>query len=98
MKTKEELEEAIKDTITGYKEIIFGPGTPVCMVCLKELRRQQVINHKVYDQNLIDDTLRKLVWEVLQKNNLMDVDTMIDRRTGQVLDSVVDSRYWKDTL
>ena len=27
MKTKEELEEAIKDTITGYKEIIFGPGT-----------------------------------------------------------------------
>ena len=24
MKTKEELEEAIKDTITRYKEIIFG--------------------------------------------------------------------------
>ena len=84
MKTKEELEEAIKDTITGYKEIIFGPGTPVCMAYLKELRRQQDINQKVYDQNLIDETLRK-------KN-------MIDRRTGQVLDSVVNSRYWKDTL
>ena len=37
MKTKEELEEAIKDTITGYKEIIFGPGTPVCMACLDKL-------------------------------------------------------------
>ena len=24
MNTKEELEEAIKDTIKGYKEIIFG--------------------------------------------------------------------------
>ena len=37
MKTKEELEEAIKDTITRYKEIIFGSGTPACMACLDEL-------------------------------------------------------------
>ena len=29
MKTKEELEEAIKDTITGYKKIIFGSDTPL---------------------------------------------------------------------
>ena len=28
MKTKEELEEAIKDTIKGYKESIFGSDTP----------------------------------------------------------------------
>ena len=28
MKAKEELEEAIKDTITGYKETIFGSDTP----------------------------------------------------------------------
>ena len=32
MKTKEELEEAIKDTIARYKEII-----PACMACLDEL-------------------------------------------------------------
>ena len=31
MKTKEELEEAIKDNITKYKDIILGPDTPVCM-------------------------------------------------------------------
>ena len=31
MKTKEELEEAIKDTITKYKEIIFGAASPTCM-------------------------------------------------------------------
>ena len=37
MKIKEELEEAIKDTITKYKEIIFGP-------CLNELRKKQVID------------------------------------------------------
>ena len=37
MKTKEELEKAIKDTIKGCKEIIFGLDTPVCMTCLDEL-------------------------------------------------------------
>ena len=39
MKTKEQLEEAIKDHITKYKEIIFGSDTLVCMACLDELRK-----------------------------------------------------------
>ena len=37
MKTKKELVEAIKDTNKGYKEIIFGSHTSVCMACLDEL-------------------------------------------------------------
>ena len=37
MKTKEELEEAIKDTIKGYNKIIFGSDTATCMACLDEL-------------------------------------------------------------
>ena len=37
MRTKEELEEAIKDTITKYKEVILGSDTPACMTCLDEL-------------------------------------------------------------
>ena len=61
MKTKEELEEAIKDIITGNKRIIFGPGIPVCMACLDELLRQHVIDQKKYDQKLMGDTTRKLV-------------------------------------
>ena len=45
MKTKEELRDAIKDTITRYKEIIFDSDTPVtCMACLDELRKQQIID------------------------------------------------------
>ena len=96
MKTKEELQEAIKDTITRYKEIIFGSDIPTCMVCLDELRKQQIIDQKVYDQNLMEDTMRKLAWEGLQKNIVMDGDTMIDRRIGEVLDPEVDSTYWKD--
>ena len=60
MKTKEELEEAMKDTITMYKEIIFGSFTPLCMACLNELPKLQVIDQHLYDENLMEDTMRKL--------------------------------------
>ena len=95
MKTKEELEEAIKDTITKYKEIIFVSDSPICMTCLNELRKKQVIDEKVYDQKSMYDTLRKLAWYQLQKNIVMDDETMIDRKTGEVLDPEVDSTYWE---
>ena len=44
----------------------------------------------------MDDTIRKLAWEGLQKNIVIDGDTMIDKRTGEVLSPEVDSTYWKD--
>ena len=44
MKTKEQLEEAIKDTIKMYKEIFFNSDTPTCMACLDKLRKQQAID------------------------------------------------------
>ena len=95
MKMKEELEEAIKDTIKVYKEIIFGSDTFVCMACLDELQKQQAIDQHVYDQRLMDDTITKLAWEGLQKNIVMDGNTMIDKRMGKVLDKV-DLTYWKE--
>ena len=60
MKTKEELEEATKDAITMYKEIIFNSDTPTCLACLDELRKQQTIDQYVHDQKLMEDTIRKL--------------------------------------
>ena len=51
---------------------------------------------KIYDQKLMDDTVRKLTWDGPQKNIVMDCDTIIDRRTGEVLGPEVDSTYWKD--
>ena len=62
MKISEELEEAIKDTIKRYKEIIFGSDTPAC---LDKLRKQQIIDQKMYDQKLMEDTMRKLALEGL---------------------------------
>ena len=96
MKTKEELEEAIKDTIKGHKEIIFGSDTLTCMARLDELQRQQIIDQHVYDQKLMDDTLRKLAWEGLQKNIVRDDDTMIYKKTGEVLGPEVDFTYWTE--
>ena len=96
MKTKEELEAAIKDTLTKYKEIIFGPDSRVCMACLNELRNQQIINEKVYDQKLMDDMIMKLAWDELQKNMVMDGDVIIDRRTGEVFNPEIDYTRWKN--
>ena len=44
----------------------------------------------------MDDTIRKLAWKGLQKNIVMDGDTMIDKRTGVVSDPEVDLTYWKE--
>ena len=66
------------------------------MTCLDELRKQQVIDKKVYNQKLMNDTLRKLVWDGVQKNIVKDGDTMIERRTGEVLDPEVDSTCWQN--
>ena len=96
MKTKEELEHAIKDTVKVYKEIIFGSDTHVCLVCLNEFIKHQTIDQHMYDPKLMDDMIRKILWEGLQKNSIMDGDTMIDKRTGEVLGPKVDSTYWKD--
>ena len=98
MKTKEELEEAIKDSITMYQEIIFGPDTHACMACLDELRKQQIVDQKIYAQKLMEDTVRKLAREGLQRKIVMDDDTMIDKRTGEVLNPEVNSTYWKENF
>ena len=44
----------------------------------------------------MDDMIRKLAWVGLQKNIVMDGDTMIDKRAGEVLNPEVDSTCWKD--
>ena len=49
MKTKQELEKAIKDTIIKYSEIIFEADNPICIKYLDELLKQQVIDESVYD-------------------------------------------------
>ena len=44
----------------------------------------------------MEDMTRKPAWEGIQKNIMMDGDTTINKRIGEVLDPEVDSTYWKD--
>ena len=63
------------------------------MACLEELRRQQIIDQHVYDQKLMEDTMRKLACKRLQKNIVIDGNTMIDKGTNEVLDPEAASTY-----
>ena len=66
------------------------------MACLDELQKQQAIDQKIYDQKLMNDTVRKLAWVRLQKNIVMNGDTMIDGKTGEVVDPEVDCTCWQN--
>ena len=79
-----------------YKEIIFGSDIPTCTTCLDELRKQQKIDEYVPNRKLMNDTIRKLAWEGIQKNIVTDNETLIDKRTGKVLDPEVDYTYHKN--
>ena len=72
------------------------PPPDVSPACLEKRRKQQFIDQKIYDQKLVEDTIRILAWERLQKNIVVDSDTMIDKRTGEVLNPEVDFTYWKN--
>ena len=47
----------------------------------------------MYDQKLMNDTLRKLAGDGLQNNIVMDGDKMINKRTDEVMDLEIDSTY-----
>ena len=79
-----------------YKDIIFGSDSPTCMACLEELRRQQVIDQKIYDQKLMENTMRKVTWEGLQRNIVIDGDRMIVKMTAELLNPEVNSTYSKE--
>ena len=45
--------KSIKDAIIKYKEIIVGAD--VCIKCLDELKKQQVIDDKTYKKNPVSN-------------------------------------------
>ena len=53
------LKQAIKDTISRYKEIIFGSDV-ICIRCLNELKKQRKIDEYTHRQKLLEQTIRDL--------------------------------------
>ena len=58
MKT-DQLQQAIKDTIDRYKEIIFGSDV-ICIGCLNELKKQRKIDEYTHRKKLLKQTMRDL--------------------------------------
>ena len=85
MKTRQELEKSIVERQKKYKNIIFGNGSRICKGCLNELWKQQVVDEKLDDQKLSENAIRKLVWDSLWKNTVMDGEIMVDKRKVEVL-------------
>ena len=100
IKTERELDKAIVKTQQKYKDIIFGNDPPVCKECLNQLKNQQVIDGRVYYQNHIENAVRKLAYNSLQKNIVMDGDMMIDLspEVHYTCCSLLSSRQYKDTF
>ena len=94
--SKEDIQKAIKNTIIKNKEIVFGVDSPICIKCLDELKKQHVVNDKAYNHKLKDAAVRKLVWDKLHKNIVMDDDMMTDMRKHKVLRPEVDYTHWKE--
>ena len=61
----------------------------ICIKGLAEIRKQQVINKKVYDRKFMDDAVRKLAWKHLEENMVVDSDVLIDKKIGEVVDPEV---------
>lgn len=77
---KQKLEKAIVETQHKYKDIY----------------KQQVVVEKVHSENLIENTLRKLAWDSLRKNTIIDGGIMIDKRTVEVLNHEFDYAFCKE--
>ena len=56
---KDQLKQAIKDTVDRYKEIIFGSDV-ICKDCLNELKKQRKIDEYTRSKKLLEQTVRDL--------------------------------------
>ena len=82
---KDELEQAIKDTISRYKDLIYGNDV-VCENCLREMYKQEKIDEKTYSQKLLEQTIRDLSCQYcLHNETTIDGETLICTSCGTVL-------------
>ena len=56
---KDQLTQAIKDTVNRYKEIIFGSDV-ICIRCLDELKKQRRIDKYTNSKKLLEQAVRDL--------------------------------------
>ena len=73
---KDQLKQAIKDTVDRYKEIIFGKDV-ICKDCLNELKKQRKIDEYTRSKKLLEQTVRDLSCQFVS-DHYFHTRTLID--------------------
>ena len=73
---KDQLKQAIKDTVDRYKEIIFGSDV-ICKDCLNELKKQRKIDEYTHSKKLLEQTVRDLSCQFVS-DHCFHTRTLID--------------------
>ena len=73
---KDQLKQAIKDTVDRYKEIIFGSDV-ICKNCLNELKKQRKIDEYTRSKKLLEQTVQDLSCQFVS-DHCFHMRTLID--------------------
>ena len=85
MKTKQDHERPITVTQRKYKYIVFRNDTHICKQCLNKLKKQQIVDWRVHNQNYMGNIVRKLAQNSFCKNIAVDGDMMINKSTSEFI-------------
>ena len=79
---KDQLKQAIKDTVERYKELIFGSDV-ICKDCLNELKKQRKIDEYTHSKKMLEQTVRDLS---CQFDHCFHTRTLIDGKMTACMD------------
>ena len=73
---KDQLKQAIKDTVERYKELISGSDV-LCNYCLNELKKQRKIDEYTHSKKLLEQTVRDLSCQFVS-DHCFHMRTLVD--------------------
>ena len=73
---KDQLKQALKDTVERYKELIFGSDV-ICKDCLNKLKKQRKLDEYTHSKMLLELTVRDLSCQFVS-NHCFHTRTSID--------------------
>ena len=74
--------------------MVLAVDSLICIKYLDWLQKQQVIDKIVYRKKVLEDTLRKIIWN----STVVNGEMMIDKRANEVLGPEVDYTRSKKIL
>ena len=92
---KDQLKQAIKDTVDRYKEIIFVSDV-ICKDCLNELKNQRKIDEYTRSKKLLEQTERELSCQFdhcFHTRTLIDGEMTVCMDCGLILEESLSHKF-----